>query len=241
MATNMSLSDDNAMSWPAQHSLWSKCFEAFCKTIFKLYCPLTTFGRENLPPTPFLICSNHASHLDGVLLITAANLSFQEAGLIAAKDYFFDQSHRLYLHHMMNLVPIARRSGAGAIKDSLNACRSFLGHGGKALIIFPEGTRAKNGDMARFKDGAALLAHDLDIPMVPAYIRGTSASLPKGSYFIRPQHLSVSFGPAVKVNFCGEVADEDGRKMRLEAIRQATLEVQERVRALQASLPSLAT
>src|SRR5580704_4856959 len=121
--------------WPAQHSPLAKSFEIFCKTVFKFYCPLTVYGHKNLPKTPFLVCSNHASHLDSIMLMAALKIPFKKIGLIAAKDYFFDQGHRFILHYMLNLVPIARGKGTRAIKDSSLACKSFLNTGGQALII----------------------------------------------------------------------------------------------------------
>lgn len=220
------------IQWPASQSRLSKSFEVFCKTIFKIYCPLTVHGREKLPEPPFLICSNHASHIDSTMLMVASGFSFQKVGLIAAKDYFFDQSHRFYLHYMMNLVPIARGTGARAIKESIIACRSFLDNGGRALIIYPEGTRSQTGKIARFKEGAAILAHDLDIPIVPACVIGSDNSLPKGSYFIRPTKMSVRFGRSFKVSDWLAFNEMDDRKATFHAYREATMETERQVRAM---------
>lgn len=219
-------------AWPAQNSSWAKSFEAFCKTVFKLYCPLKPLGTHNLPPAPFIVCSNHASHLDSSMLMVALGLPFRKIGLIAAKDYFFDQSHRFYLHYMMNLVPIARGSGAKAIKDSIVACRSFLNAGGQALIIYPEGTRTTTGTIARFKEGAAILAHELDLPIVPAYVGGSFEALPKGSYFIKPHRVFVKFGEPVRVSDWLSFDEKEDRKAIFIAYREATAEVEKRVRAL---------
>ncbi|MCA9507260.1 MAG: 1-acyl-sn-glycerol-3-phosphate acyltransferase [Myxococcales bacterium] len=219
--------------WPAQKSAWATSFEIFCKSVFKIYCPLQTFGRENLPSVPFIICSNHASHLDSSMLMAATGLAFQKIGLIAAKDYFFDQSHRFYLHYMMNLVPIARGNGGRAIKDSIIACRSFLDEGGQALIIYPEGTRTITGVMGRFKEGAAILAHELDLPMVPAYVGGSFNALPKGSYFIKPHRLWVAFGEPVMVSDWLSYDEKNDRRATFIAYREATAEIQKRVRDLE--------
>jgi len=218
--------------WPAQNSAWAKSFEAFCKSVFKIYCPLSTLGSENLPAPPYLICSNHASHLDSVMLMAATNISFQKIGLIAAKDYFFDQQNRIFLHYMLNLVPIARGGGSRGVKESIIACRSFLNSGGEALIIYPEGTRSLNGKMARFKEGAAILAYDLNLPMVPALVSGSNESLPKGSFFLKPKKLLVSFAKALKVaDYLGPDEHTD-RKAIFRAYREATAEVERRIRAL---------
>lgn len=225
--------DDKAgIEWPAQHSVLAKPFEMFCKSVFKVYCPLTVEGKENLPEPPFLICSNHASHIDSTMLMTATGYPFQKIGLIAAKDYFFDQSHRFYLHFLMNLVPIARGTGARALKDSIVACRSFLESGGYGLIIYPEGTRSTTGKMARFKEGAAILAHDLDIPLVPACVIGSDQTLPKGAYMIRPRKLTVRFGKPLKVIDWLSFDEKSDRKAVFNAYRETTVELEKRVRAM---------
>lgn len=220
------------MQWPAQQSRLAMPFESFCKTIFKMYCPLTVYGADNLPEPPFLICSNHASHIDSTMLMAGTGMSFKKIGLIAAKDYFFDQSHRYYLHFMMNLVPIARGTGARAIKDSIIACRSFLDSGGRALIIYPEGTRSLTGKISKFKEGAAIMAHELDIPLVPACVIGSNNVLPKGSYFLRPKKLTVCFGRSFKVADWLSYEEKDDRKAVFNAYRESTMELERRVRAL---------
>lgn len=219
-------------AWPAQHSAWAKSFERFCRIVLKVYCPLSVYGRENLPEAPYLIASNHQSHLDSVILMTGVNLAFQKVGLIAAKDYFFDQSHRFYLHYMMNLVPIARGIGAKSIKDSIVACKSFLDSGGLALIIYPEGTRSNTGEIAKFKEGAAILAYELALPLVPAYVKGSRDSLKKGSYFLQAKKLAVSFGQPLKVADYLAYDEKEDRKALFIAYREATLELERRVRAL---------
>lgn len=220
------------LQFPARQSRMAMPFETFCKTIFKLYCPLTVHGADNLPEAPFLICSNHTSHMDSTMLMAATGMSFKKIGLIAAKDYFFDQSHRFYLHYMMNLVPIARGTGARAIKDAILACRAFLDGGGRALIIYPEGTRSLTGKIGKFKEGASMMAHDLDIPIVPACVIGSNDVLPKGSYFLRPKKLTVCFGRPFKVADWLSFEEINDRKAVFNAYREATMELERRVRAL---------
>ena len=225
--------DKNKMEWPAQHSGWSKAFEVFCKTVFKTYCPLRTLGQENLPKEPYLLCSNHASHIDSAALMVAAGLSFQKTGLIAAKDYFFDVTKRHFIHYLMNLVPIARGIGTKAVRDSIESSRLFLLSGGLALIIYPEGTRSVSGKLSRFKEGASILAHDLDLPMVPAYVSGSFLSLPKGSYFLRPKRVTVRFGKPLKVSEFINDSELENRKVTFQAYRDATAELERRVHALE--------
>lgn len=223
---------DQSLCWPAQNNYWSKAFEVFCRTAFKHYCPLKVFGLENIPQKPFLICSNHSSHIDSALLMVAANLKFSQTGLIAAKDYFFDQTNKNYLHHLMNLVPIERKSGSKALHESIAICKAFLGNKKRVLIIYPEGTRSSNGKISKFKEGAAIMAYELDIPMVPAYIDKAYLALPKGSYFIRPTKISVSFAKPIFVKDFLVNSDLEDRKSIFNAYKEATLELQQRVEFL---------
>jgi 1-acyl-sn-glycerol-3-phosphate acyltransferase len=223
--------DPKIAEWPATHTRLARAFEIFSHTVLRIYCPLTVNGFENLPKPPFLICSNHVSHMDSSMLMAASRLPFKKIGLIAAKDYFFDRTNRFYLRYMMNLVPIARGTGVTAIKDSIILCRSFLKSGGLALIIYPEGTRSKTGQIARFKEGAAIISHELNLPLVPACVLGSHKSLPKGSYFLRPKKVSVIFGRPIKVS--NWLNNEKDRKEIFHAYREATLEAERQIRSMQ--------
>lgn len=185
--------------WPAQTSIFATAFEIFCKTIFKFYNRVETHGLENLPKTKFLICSNHSSHLDSALLMVCAQLRFKDTGLIAAKDYFFDNASRSFLHQMLNLIPIERKSGCKGLEKSIELCELFLSSGGKTLVIYPEGTRSVTGEMSRFKEGAFIMAHRLNLPIVPAYIHDAQKALPKGCYVIRPRKIKVFFAKPINV------------------------------------------
>lgn len=175
-----------------------KLFEIFCKTVFISYCPLTVEGRENIPATSFIFCSNHSSHMDSGVLMGASGLPFRQFGMMAAKEYFFKNNvRRISLNLLMNLIPIDRKTNHVTLVQSLAACRDFTRNGNRNIIIYPEGTRSVTGNMARFKKGPAMIATELGIPIVPAYINGTYQAMPKGSKFIRPRKLHVVIGTAI--------------------------------------------
>ena len=97
----------------------------------------------------------------------------------------------------MNLIPADRKSNRQTIARLMAACREFLQPGGRAIIIYPEGTRSLDGEMAPLKKGPAMIASELNIPIVPAYMHGTFASLPKFGKFPRPKRIHVYFGESV--------------------------------------------
>lgn len=213
--------------------LWHKAFEIFCAGLFNLYCPLKVFGRENLPAPPFLLCSNHSSHMDSVALMYASRLGFGRFGMIAAKDYFFDNAKRKNsLPLLMNLIPADRKSTRQTIARLMVACREFSQCGPRSIIIYPEGTRSLTGEIAPLKKGVAMIAAELHLPIVPAYIHGTFQSLPKGVGFPRPRRIRVHFGkPIIARQFADDAADTGAGTGRL-IYTHITNELEQRLRAL---------
>ncbi len=165
---------------------------------FASYCSLVVEGRDHLPHGPFLLCSNHSSHADSAALMTASGRSFRSFALLGASDYFF-QSRRIrwLVSPWMNVIPIERSPRPKALVNCLEACRRFLKQTAGALILYPEGTRSRDGEMRSFKPGVGLFVSELRVPVVPAYIEGTHSILPKGRFVPRPGTVTVRFGGAL--------------------------------------------
>ncbi len=179
-------------------ALWHKAFEFFCLGLFNLYCPLKVTGREHLPSPPYIVCSNHCSHMDSPALMYAADGGFSQFGMVAAKDYFFDHKKRSsLLPQLMNLIPAERRANRETIVRLMVACREFSRHGNRNIIIYPEGTRSQTGKLAPLKKGPAMIAHEIDMAIVPAYIDGTYRSYPKGGKILKPARVYVHFGEPI--------------------------------------------
>ena len=173
----------------------SAMFEGFCRMFFASYCPLTVEGRHHLPDGPFLLCSNHTSHIDSAALMTASGRSFSSFALLGASDYFFHSRRvRWSVAPLMNVIPIERRPGPKSLAACLALCRRFLEQTGGGLILYPEGTRSLDGEMQAFKTGAGLFAIELGVPLIPAHIEGTHRILRKGQSVPRSGPLTVRFG-----------------------------------------------
>lgn len=202
-------------------ALGSVCFESFCRTFFKWYCPLTVEDKHHLPEGPFLLCSNHTSHADSAVLMAASGRSFRSFALIGASDYFF-RSRRLRwaVSPLMNVIPIDREPGAKSLSACLASCRQFMQQTGGSLILYPEGTRSRDGEMHAFKSGAVQFAFELEVPVVPAYIEGTNHILPKGHYLPRAGRVMVRFGEPIQFE-CPRSA-EAPRERRRRAVEQLT-------------------
>ena len=163
--------------------------------VFSTYAPLRVFGRENIPTSSFIFCSNHNSHMDVALLAVAAKKNFNHFGMLAARDYWFENwVKRIAVNTVMNLIPVDRKSSDNkklAIQDTEKLCNSFMNFEKRNLILFPEGTRGEPGKMLPFKKGAASFSINLNKPILPAVIYGSHKIWPRGKIF---------FGLPTKIN-----------------------------------------
>lgn len=209
-------------------ALGSAMFEGFCRSFFTCYCPLTVEGYACLPEGPFLLCSNHCSHMDSAALMTASRRSFRDFALLGASDYFFrSRNIRLLVSPFMNIIAIDRQPGPKSLAACLATCRQFLRETGGTLIMYPEGTRSPDGEIQPFKAGAGLFAVELGVPLIPAFIEGTHDALPKGQTMPRPGRVTVRFGEAMAFAPIS-ATDEAFRERRRSAVEQ----LGERIRLL---------
>lgn len=209
-------------------------FERCALTAFRRYVRLEVDAGPVLPAGPFLLCSNHASHLDGAALMVATGLPFDSFRLLAAADYFSTRSAAGRITRaMLNIVAIDRTRGHSArLRQTVAQCLDLVHQaqaGGEVvrLIAFPEGTRSTTGDLLPFKRGPAYLAVALDVPVVPAYIDGTHAALPKGRWFPRPGRVRVRFGRPVMPGDWATVSP--GQRARCGYV---TAEIEQRIKDL---------
>jgi 1-acyl-sn-glycerol-3-phosphate acyltransferase len=95
-------------------------------------------------------------------------------------------------------VPVERNeagaNGASVLEELLD--------GGWSLVIYAEGTRSRDGTVGRLRAGAALLAAERRLPIVPVHVAGTHATMPVGRGWMgrgrgfRRREVAVAFGPA---------------------------------------------
>ena len=213
---------------PPRSRALHRAFECFARAVFRFYARLEVAAGEPLPSEPFLLCSNHASHLDGVALMVAAGLRFDAFRLLAAADYFDHRSLTGRLTRaMLNIVAVDRTSGGAiALRRTVAECRELVATRQTRLIAFPEGTRGTTGGLLPFKRGPGFLAVALGIPIVPAYVDGTREALPKGSWILRPRRIRVRFGRAIRP---AEWTALQGRKARCTYV---TRELERRITSL---------
>jgi 1-acyl-sn-glycerol-3-phosphate acyltransferase len=206
----------------------SAMFQAFCRGFFFGYCRLTVKGHHHLPVSPFILCSNHTSHIDSAVLMTASGRLFSEFALLGASDYFFESRRvRFVVSRFMNVIPIDRRAQPKSLRRSLAMCQEFLKQTQGNLILYPEGTRSGTGEIQTFKKGAGLFAVELGVPVVPAHIEGARNILAKGQFMPRPGTVTVRFGEPIR--FAANQFDPGAGR----GLRKAAVELlEERIRGL---------
>jgi 1-acyl-sn-glycerol-3-phosphate acyltransferase len=142
-------------------------------------------------PRPLLICPNHESHLDiPVLRRSLGGNGRRRLAIAAADDYWFQRRAYRVVVSWFAAVPF-RRIGRGA--ESIHAVEGLLADGWR-VVIFPEGTRSRTGQMAPFKAGVGLVAVHARVPVLPVWIDGLRDVLPPGARRPRRRATSVRFG-----------------------------------------------
>lgn len=221
----------NAAGAPG-HAVIAPLFQAFCHIFVRRLGSLTTTFEQPLPDGPFMVCANHRSHIDSIVLMAATGLPFANCGLLAAEDYYFRKPARLRIvSSVLRIIPVERRPTLQGFEATLGACRRFLDTAGRMIVAYPEGTRGTGAVMARFKRGPAILALRYGLPVVPAFVSGTERVLPKGRSLPVPAAVSVRFGAPLLVSALTGAALRDGSK-------QLTDKLEAQLRHIAAGLPA---
>lgn len=169
-------------------------FALALRSWLRLYHRFEVVGRERLPiGRSFIIVANHQSHLDALCLASTIPLRFLHRTFpAAAADYFFSDLPRSVLSSIIvNGLPFDRKKKGN---ESLSVCRAVLDNPGNILILFPEGTRSRSGEIGRFLPGIGRLCEGSDIEVVPAYLDGAYRAFAKGALFPRPSKLTLFIG-----------------------------------------------
>jgi 1-acyl-sn-glycerol-3-phosphate acyltransferase len=160
---------------------------------FIVFRPTVT-GRGNVPPSgPVILASNHLSFIDSIAIPLMAP---RRVAYLAKAEYWRGSgiggwvSRTLFT--ALGALPVEREASRAA-QAALDTAMGVLRAGG-AFGIYPEGTRSRDGRLARGKTGVAWLALTADCPVVPVAVRGTDKIQPIGARWPRPHKFSVTFG-----------------------------------------------
>jgi len=137
--------------------------------IARILLDLRVSGREKLPSGPLILASNHVSNVDPVIVGWAAA---RELHFFAKEELFTGPKLFTWLIRFWNAWPASRsRVDPTAIKRFAHLLRRR-----QTVVLFPEGTRSKTGELAGFKPGIGMLAIGSHAPVVPTLIAGMDRS-----------------------------------------------------------------
>ena len=151
-------------------------------------------GRANIPANETcIVVSNHSSHLDMGLVKYALGPYGQNIASLAAQDYFFEGNKWkvAWFKYFTNAEPLDRKSG---FRASMRQAAQVV-NDGKVVLIFPEGTRQPDGQLNEFKPMVGKLALETGTSVLPLWIEGAYAAMPKGATFPKQRGITVHIGP----------------------------------------------
>lgn len=160
------------------------------RLIYATYFRWRVFNPENVPATgPVILASNHASFIDPPLI---------GSGLHRTVNYLARESLFRFpiigaILRSWNAVPVDREGGGAA---GLRAILDRLLAGG-AILLFPEGTRTKNGNLQPVRSGIGLTVIKSNAPVVPVRVFGTYEAYNRHHKFPRPRRIAVKYGRVI--------------------------------------------
>jgi 1-acyl-sn-glycerol-3-phosphate acyltransferase len=209
------------------------------RPLFLLAFRPTITGRENVPASgPFIIASNHLSFIDSMAIPL---MSPRRVGYLAKAEYFTGSGIRGWLTRTLftalGALPVERQTHRAA-QAALDTAMTVLQAGG-GFGVYPEGTRSRDGRLARGKTGVAWLALTADCPVVPVAVAGTDRIQPIGASWPRPHRFSVTFGePLTFPEYRGKAGNGKARREVTDTIMEAIAELSGQEKAGWGGAPS---
>ncbi|HVA16138.1 MAG TPA: lysophospholipid acyltransferase family protein [Candidatus Dormibacteraeota bacterium] len=150
-----------------------------------------TEGLENIPPGVCIFAANHVSNLDppAALIAIPRRISF------LAKREVFNVPIVGTALRLGKIVPVDRSDRDAAIA-SIDQAVQYVNEG-ISFVVFPEGTRSKDGQLKPFKKGTFVMAIQGRVPVVPVSILGSRERMPKGTLATIPGEILLRFAPAI--------------------------------------------
>jgi 1-acyl-sn-glycerol-3-phosphate acyltransferase len=181
-------------------------------------------GRENWPATGGgLVCANHQSYFDPPLV----GLTCPRRMNYLARDSLFRVPVLSQLIAFLDAIPIDREGGGLAgLKETLRRLK-----GEELVLIFPEGTRTRDGEVAPLKPGFIAVARRSQAPLVPVALDGAFQAWPRTAWLPRLTRLAVVIGPPIGPAEVESLSDDE----LLAELEQRMLNCHSRARELRES------
>ena len=168
----------------------TELFQYTGKGLFKVLFNLKSRGKQNIPKPPFILAPNHQSMFDPLFVAAFLKRRLLKDTFFYAKAKYFENRFLKFVARINNIVLVDINND---LKGSIQVLAEIL-KAGKSIIIFPEGTRTRNGLMGEFKQTFAILSRELNVPIVPVAISGAYNVLPPGRLIPKPfRQVEVDF------------------------------------------------
>ena len=173
-----------------------------CRTVAVWLYGLRVEGREHWPESGGgLICSNHQSMFDPPLV----GLTCPRRMNYLARDTLFRVPGLKQLITFLDAIPIDREGGGlSGLKETLKRLKA-----GELVLIFPEGTRTHDGQVAPLKPGFISVARRSRVPLIPVGLDGAYQAWPRTSPFPRLGHVAVAIGEPISAEQAAALSDDD--------------------------------
>jgi len=174
-------------------------------------------GRENVPRTgPVIFASNHLSFIDSVAIPVA---SPRPVHFLAKSSYFEKWASRQFFT-AIGAIAVERGAGQAAL-DALDQQRALL-EDGRAVALYPEGTRSLDGRLYKGRTGVAFLALQTGAPVVPVGLIGTDKVMPVGAKVpTTKERITVRFGEPLDLSPHGPASSGRARRGATDEIMTA--------------------
>jgi 1-acyl-sn-glycerol-3-phosphate acyltransferase len=157
------------------------------RLLYKFYFRWRVFHPERVPLTgPLILAANHCSYLDPPLVGAGIKRGIN----YLARDTLFRYPGLGWVLRKWNTVPVDRDGGGAA---GLKAILDRLLAGG-AIILFPEGTRSRDGKTQPARSGIGLTVIKSNAPVIPVRVFGTYEAYGRNMRFPRPKRVAVKYG-----------------------------------------------
>jgi glycerol-3-phosphate dehydrogenase (NAD(P)+) len=161
-----------------------KLTRAILKPFLLIFFHMSRIGREHVPDGAVILASNHRSFLDPFVVGICLN---RPVYFVAKKELFDNRLYGWFLN-CLGAFPIRRGESD---EESVETAKQILARG-DALVIFPEGTRIREGSLGRAKRGVGRLALETGAPVVPVAVHGTERA--RRGWIFRPVKVKVRIG-----------------------------------------------
>jgi 1-acyl-sn-glycerol-3-phosphate acyltransferase len=159
---------------------------SFFKITYAVYLRYRAFNPERVPRSgSVILASNHASILDPPLV----GIGLKRVTTFLARDTLFKGPVGWLFRHW-HAIPIDRDGGGPAGMRRIMAALAE----GRAVLLFPEGTRTRDGQLQPARSGIGLLVIKSEAPVVPVRVWGTMQAMGRGVHFPRPKRVMVKYG-----------------------------------------------